>query len=248
MYIPDKKGYEIILDTFPLSKNLKYGYYHVEIKSSNKNAKKVFSFNNNNVYNCYDVLFALRNRHLYDFEIELVHDGEPNAYVYDSVVKTSKMFGRWYKTLVALKTKFPDNKLIKQLGSSLWGILSQTATMDVQRANLIKENYLANGYQLEKKIVYGDPNDELNYKEYYRLFQIDKPYQYNIRLKGFLNAYTRTQTAKLAELDIDNVIRIHTDCVSFKKPQTVDTTILKLEDKSSGLIQWNNVNNYTKIN
>ena len=64
------------------------------------------------------------------------------------------------------------------------------------------------------------------------MIDMKDPYKYNIRLKGFLNAYTRTNTAKIAMLDIENVLRIHTDSISFKveHPELVNNE-MKLEEK-----------------
>ena len=50
-----------------------------------------------------------------------------------------------------------------------------------------------------------------------------------------------------------NVIRIHTDSVTFNKPcdDVIDKYVtyptLKKEDKSTGKIQWHNVNSYTHV-
>ena len=45
-------------------------------------------------------------------------------------------------------------------------------------------------------------------------------------------------------IDIDSVIRIHTDSIAFTKEQQFDEKLFKLEDKSTGLILWKNVNTY----
>ena len=48
--------------------------------------------------------------------------------------------------------------------------------------------------------------------------------------------------------DIKNVIRIHTDSISFKTEHPeLNNDLMKLENKSSGNILWNNVNNYFKV-
>ena len=43
---------------------------------------------------------------------------------------------------------------------------------------------------------------------------------------------------------IDNVIRIHTDGVTFDKPYTVKSENLLPEKKTTGHIKFNNVNDY----
>ena len=61
-------------------------------------------------------------------------------------------------------------------------------------------------------------------------------------------SYSRNKIAKIALRDIDNVIRIQTDNVVFKKEQDIkDVPDLTLEDKTSGKIHWKNVNKYYKI-
>ncbi len=46
---------------------------------------------------------------------------------------------------------------------------------------------------------------------------------------------------------IDDVIRIHTDGVVFSKPYTVKSENLLPEDKTTGHIRFNNVNNYERL-
>ncbi len=41
-----------------------------------------------------------------------------------------------------------------------------------------------------------------------------------------------------ALFNIDNVIRIHTDCVTFTEPIEFNNENLVLEDKTSGLVKW----------
>ena len=123
----------------------------------------------------------------------------------------------------------------------------------------------------EKKIIFGKTHEiiEQEYKklktgEYVEkllLLDMDKPYSMNIRLLPFLTSYGRIKTAKLAIKDLDNVIRINTDNVTFLKEQIFETNIknkkklyvkhiegtkhnmlhletLKPEEKTTGLIEF----------
>ena len=77
--------------------------------------------------------------------------------------------------------------------------------------------------------------------------QNDKYFKYNLRLKSWITAYGRNKTADVALLDIDNVIRVHTDGIVFKKKQDFDILNLIPEDKTTGKIHWKNVNTYEKV-
>ncbi len=54
-------------------------------------------------------------------------------------------------------------------------------------------------------------------------------------------------TSDAALEDIDNVIRIHTDCISFLNEMDFDNENLVLEDKTTGLIHWKNCGNYHNL-
>jgi hypothetical protein len=90
--------------------------------------------------------------------------------------------------------------------------------------------------------------------EYYELLDADKTYKFNMRLMPFLTAFARNKISRLAKKDLDNLVRIHTDSCTFSREQVfdkqhtiLDYSTLKLENKSSGLIEWKNVNNYKKL-
>jgi hypothetical protein len=244
LMIPTSEGYETTLDELPKkSMNLSYGFYRVKITSDNPNAKKVFVFSKKNTYNYYSLFFAMKHKKQFNFKIELIQDGKPNAYLYDNMIQSSEYFGEWYNTLLSLKKKYPKNKLIKMLASNLWGGLAQTNTKNVSEDELDK--YVSEGYQIRDKKEYGDPDDS-DHKIYYEIYHPDNFYKYNIRIKSWLNAYARNKTAYLAMTDLDNVIRIHTDSVSFRTEHEHNERY-KFEDKTSGRVIWYNVNNYYKV-
>jgi hypothetical protein len=82
---------------------------------------------------------------------------------------------------------------------------------------------------------------------YYKVIDVQKPYKYNLRLKPFITSFGRIQTAKIALENLDSVIRIHTDGIVFDKPITTDLPNFIPEKKTTGRIQWNNVNDYHRI-
>ena len=86
-----------------------------------------------------------------------------------------------------------------------------------------------------------------NEQEYYKLQSMDKPYKYNFRLKSFLTAFGRVKIAEVAQENIDDVIRVHTDGIAFKKQMNFKITGLIAEDKTTGLIKYKNVNSYELI-
>ena len=90
--------------------------------------------------------------------------------------------------------------------------------------------------------------DETKYNE---VAKKSKFYKNNIRIKPFLTAFARINCAKLALSKINNVVRICVDSVVFDEP--LSHTLLnkfknlKPEDKTTGQIYFEHVNNYEKI-
>ena len=130
------------------------------------------------------------------------------------------------------------------LSSSLWGHLSQKNTIHVDEDKI-------DDYDV-------DVGDDADYKmmdvvvkqdgtEYYKLLNTKERYKLPLRLKPFLTSYGRNKTARVALRMIDNVIRIHTDGVTFDKPYTVKSENLLPEKKTTGHIKFNNVNSYERL-
>ena len=88
-------------------------------------------------------------------------------------------------------------------------------------------------------------------REYYELQNNKNPYKNNIRLKPFIVSYGRFLMTDIIMENIDAVVRVQTDSVSFN--QSMDDVILTKykdmvpEEKSTGFINWENVNKYSKI-
>jgi hypothetical protein len=84
-------------------------------------------------------------------------------------------------------------------------------------------------------------------KEYYKLQSMIQPYRYNFRLKSFLTAYGRVKIAEVAQTNLDNCIRIQTDGIVFNKNVKLNFPLLVKDDKTTGLIKWENVNKYSDL-
>ena len=66
-----------------------------------------------------------------------------------------------------------------------------------------------------------------------------------MRLKSFITSQARNDIATFSiKHGLKNVIRIATDCVSFSKDINNDDENYGVEDKTTGMIQFYNVNKY----
>ena len=122
--IPNKKGVEQYVKEIP--NKISLGFYRVKITSDHKHATKLFAFSPNDIYNNISLDHAIELQDDYNFKIDLIIDDKPNAYIYPPGIRSSSVFGVWVDKLTKIKLKYPKNKLIKHLLSSLWGTLSQS--------------------------------------------------------------------------------------------------------------------------
>lgn len=243
-FIPHKHGYETTLEKLPKRKDLKHGFYNVKITSDNPNAKMVFSFNTQHVYYYYDLYFAMKHKKILDLHIELLQNAnQPNAYVYDSVIPSSTVFAKWNQTINGLKKEHPDNKLLKNLGSKCWGVMSKRCQITVNDEELTKNFEEYKNHEVIRTTKIGEWNTP-EYIEYHVLQDPEKPYKHNIRLKAQITSFCRTLIGSYAIKDINNLVRIHTDCMTFKRPFPIIKKIFKREEKSSGMIHFYNCNTY----
>lgn len=239
--LPNKRGAEKFITEIP--KKISLGFYRVKITSEHEHATKLFAFSPDHVYNNISLAHALELQEDYNFNIELIIDDKPNAYLYPDGVRSSTIFGVWLDRLSKIKIKHPKNKLIKHLLSSLWGTLSQSnnifKTWDEIQSEGLKIG-IGNGF--DYKIL-----DYRAEKDYYKLQSMAEPYRHNIRLKSFLTAYGRVKIAEVAQTNIDGTLRIHTDGIVFDKKMTEKFPSLIKEDKTTGKIEWKGVNCYKII-
>lgn len=259
--MPTKQGKEYKLKELDCT-NLKVGYYNVKISSKDERFNNTFAYSVDNMYT--NVTIYQVYQHQMDgvnIKMELQQDKEYNCYLYgkgvkDGIKTPSKVFGHWYNVLSKLKKAFPKNKLIKHLMSAYFGHAIEFNTKSVT-FDEIKEQKLSvtmdcnnqNADYLIQNIAMSKKKGGL---EYYELVNIKKPYKIPqiARLKPFLMSCSRRITSKIAWLYIDDLVRIHTDCIVFNKEH--DDVIdyfkyypkLKKEDKTTGKIQWMSVSSY----
>lgn len=245
--IPTKPGTERKIEK--LYNKIKFGFYLVSIGCGHPDFNKVFNYSPNNVYTSHSLKFALEHQEEYNVNITLITDVDKNCYIYDlkDLVSGSKIFTPWYDTIIGLKKEFPKNILIKMLSSSLWGHLSKGNVInrteeEVEQLGLIIGMTDKSDYIIKDEII-----NENGETLYYKLLNTKNPYKYNLRLKPFITSFGRAKTAKMALLDIENVIRIHTDGIMFKEKQHFNNPYFIPEEKTTGRIELININNYKKL-
>jgi hypothetical protein len=261
-HIPTKKGKQQKLKELPEYPEL--GYYKVRIVSDDKRFKKVFRFSEKHVYTNMSIIFAnQRKKEGYQVDITLITKDDEgndidNAYIYgkldkkgenkSGVIKCSTVFHKWYKYLFALKQELPKNKLVKIMMSSLWGRLCEYNRIFKTRDELINYDvtlrYDINHKYYVRNITYNKKKDT----NVYEIVDSNRPYRYNIaRIKPFLISKSRELTGKIAIKYIDDVVRIHTDNITFNKEHddvigcTSKFMTLTKEDKTTGLITFRGV-------
>lgn len=239
--------------------SLEYGIYKVKITSDNKDFRKIFAYSKQNLYTHFCLLFAYQNKDRFNINIELIVNDDYNCIVWteDKLVSSKLIFGTWFNYLKDLKKKYPKNKLVKRLTSSLWGSITKFKReffeddeffeLDVSR---IKDEQQTE-YKLIKEKVYKDETKETGIRTVFEVVKSINPYENNLaRLKPFFTSYTRNYMSNLilSENLLNTLIRTHTDNITLTKEHNF--THLKYypipEEKTTGLITWHNVNKYIK--
>jgi hypothetical protein len=245
--IPKKRGTEKILNKLPSDyHDVKIGFYHVKITSNNPNINKVFMFSKYDVYTSTSLKYAMKYKKRFNIKIELIQDGSFNSYIYndndDDLVCGHYIFNNWFNKLSKLRSKFPNNILIKTLGTMCWGLLSQTNTIYTTEEHLNDNIY--EDYDIYEEHLYKNGS---TYIKKYELINTNQPYRYNMRIKPFLTSYCRRKInlKAIKSKDLDNIIRIHTDNITFKdnRHDELITADFKTEDKTTGdCLEWTVIN------
>ena len=263
-YIPTKRGQLQTLKELPkFFEN--YGYYKVKVMSNDKRFNKIWNYSTKNTYTNISLAFALRCQKLgYDVKMTLI-DEPNNAYIYgekgsikskSGVIRSSTVFHKWFNPLSNLRDSLPKNKLVKMLMSSLGGRLFQLnrkfKTMDeINKDDLnASVNYDTN-YDYFIRDVHESKKRGTNL---YELIDTKSFYKFNLaRIKPFLLSKSRAIIGAVALDYIDDVVRIHTDNVTFNKQHddvmikhTNKREIIRLvkEEKTTGLIKFRGVSCY----
>ena len=253
-HIPTKRGTQRTITELTYPK-IETGYYKVEIRCKNSNFNKAFAYSQHNVYTNTSLMFAFKYQKEYNVIIELIQE-KNNCYTYgflekksdkikSGVKKSSFVFGKWYEYLYALGIKFPKNRLVKYMTSALWGRLCEYNRLFVSYEQ-IKEKKIDHTLDYNRKHDYFIRNVKKNKQgiEILELINTNKPFYYNIaRIKPFLISKSRSLIGTIAMKYIKDVVRIHTDNVTFNKEHDdviYETKTMKLvkEDKTTGDITF----------
>ena len=244
--IPKRAGRSIRLSK--LHKNLEYGMYRVQIKSEDERVKMLFQFSKNNTYTHFSIQYArfLKDQG-FDLSIKLIQDEEDNAYIYDQgdLVSGRKLFFKWYKTLLQLKAKFPKNRLIKSLGSTLWGRLIQFNRKTVSEVEM-KDIDDKNDYDI----------DDIRLGKNLNMTFVLKPksgqmYKTELaRIKPFVTSFGVQRIGRELiknDVDLNHVVRIQTDGVILMDKYNFDDSSLVVDPKTTGKIKFKHFDSYFNI-
>lgn len=244
--VPTRSGTEQTIKTIPI-KGLKLGFYRVKITSTDTRFKKIFGFSKQNVYTNISLIFAIecKEKYGYDINIELLLHPN-NCYIYEEAITTGNViFGYWFDIIAGLKQRYPKNKLIKNMSSALWGRISEHNRLFKTEQECEDEelDYLDN-YSPNHDYYIRDSTFNKKGEEVFELVNCKQPYRYSIaRTKPFLLSQSRSLIGKVARKYIDDVIRIHTDNVTFDTEHDdvcfeKDTFKLIKEEKTTGKIHF----------
>jgi hypothetical protein len=262
--IPTKHGNEVTLEELPAKySELEPGYYHVKITSDDDDFNKIFAFSKkDNVYLDISLAQAMKFKKSFNVSIELIHDGKPNAYLYDKkcMVTLNSISNEWYNKLKKVKDEFPKNRLVKHLMSTAWSTMNQknviSYTLD-EINELVKDKNVTVGWRPTNDYIIIDENKFDNEektkvtKHLYVLLDSKKPVKHNIRLLPYVTAFSRNIIGEVARENLDGVVRIHTDGIVFDTEMEFNDIFEKdeliPEDKTTGKILWTHVNKYEKV-
>jgi hypothetical protein len=229
-YIPRTKGKIISFHTIP--DIFQFGIYNIQVVSNDKNFNKVFAFSKDNHYTHYSLNFIhYYNKHYKgDIKMNIMNN---EALIYDDLISGYTMFNCWYNRLVEIKAEFPKNNLVKKLGSTSWGELQTYKSIIRTEQEVINENLnigfdMSDDYYI-KKIV------QKNDTDIYHLVPTKKGlYEYDLRLKAFITDYGRVKIAKQALKNIDDVVRIQTDSITYSTNVNPKVLNFILDDSKTG--------------
>ena len=185
--IPTSEGKQKKLKALSKRRHLEAGFYHVNISCDNDNFRKIFAFSKN-VYLKESLQFAMKHADEYDVTIELITDGEPNAYLYDEddMVSLKSITEEWFENFTRRKLK--DNRLLKHLISSAWGHINANNKIYISWEDIEREGLdIGTSDEHEYKIL--KYNDEHDRECYELLLNTKSSYKYNIRVKPWITAH-----------------------------------------------------------
>lgn len=252
LMIPKTDGKDYILNSIDEIDIRKPGFYHVKISYINKNLCKIFQFSRDNMYDHTSIKFLkyLHNNmpKLFkegDVTLELIQDGQPNAYVYDEWFTGDEVFGNWYNTMSKLKAEQPKNKLIKWLTSGLWGKLSRYNKVYIDDDESLEYDDVE--YRLLNIDMYCDKDGNNTHV----MINKEKPGTRHALLKSFLTSLGRKYIAEaMYKLDptLNHTVRVYCDSIILDKevkiPNTKNIKLMKPEEKSTGILFFGSRTSY----
>jgi hypothetical protein len=259
---PTKRGKEGFIKEVPTDPyKLEHGFYRLKVTCHDKNFKKIFSFSDEHIYLHESIKYVIMYGKQFNAKLSIIDDGEPNTYFYDKecLVSGYKVFGPWFEIMTKLKKAFPKNAIVKEYASQLHGVLMTRNKINVGDDEI--DNYDWQNPTSNDTAEYIRVDVKVRGSEkYHVLVNRTRPFKYNFRLSSWIHAHARNKIARLALLDIDNVIRINVDCCVFSKDvvskldktdprnSKYDLSSLKLEDKYTGFGIWHHISNFEVIN
>ena len=255
LYIPITNGEQYKLKNIP--KKFVYGIYNIIISGNDV----IFPFNAKNTYTHFECNYALQ----LGLKMEFVVDIEFNAIKYRKAFQTQKIFSNIYTKTKKVRTQFPNNKLIKYISSQSWGMWTKckycTNHIDENDTTStridIKDIEDKNIYHIKKLVVHQNREPTIYF------VKKDDAYVYDYaRIKPFLTGICKIYMRKLAELNKHKapIIRIQCDNIVFASNTPIDITPIPetdewwnntigkyipiREEKTSGCINWKNINVY----
>lgn len=231
-YIPTTQGEIKEIDAV-LPKKFKYGIYNIKITSTDENFNKVFSFSKDHHYTHLSLNFVLWYIKFYPNENINIEFLSNKALIYDDLIPGSDIFYVWHTILCKIKKEFPNNKLVKKLGSSCWGELQNLKCIWKTEDEIIEEELdIGFGFENEYHI------EEIRNKsdgDIYRLIHLKgNLYEYQFRLKAFLTDFGRVKIAKIALDNIENVVRIQTDSITYNTDLGLEIYGFQIDEKKTG--------------
>jgi hypothetical protein len=233
---PTKKGTMNNIFNIPKIGDFSYGIYNIEVKSNDENFNKIFAFSKNNYYTHYSLNFVKYYNKEYNDSIELtLLSNKYLSYKKSSLIKSSKVFNYWYTTLKKFRNELPKNKLLKRMASSAWGEL-QSKNLITKTEKEIESIDYGKKLNIDQNQFYlKDYYIKNNGEELYYLIDLSKPiYKYQLRLKSFLTSYTRNMMALIALKNIDNVVRIQIDSITYDIQIKINEMEFIKEEEKSG--------------
>ena len=234
---PIKKGNISTINDIPKNPFI-FGIYNVRVESNDANFNKIFAYSKNNFYTHYSLNFVKFYNKKYNNTVKLtLLNKECLKYQYtNQKVIGSDVFGKWFHILIDIKKKIPKNKLLKHLFSSAWGQLTKSKIIRKYQDEIDNEDLdVGRQMNIEENRYYIKKFEIVNDKSLYHLIDLSEPiYKYQLRLKPFLTSFARVKIAKIALKNIDNVIRIQTDSITYNKSIEIDEFEFIKEEGKSG--------------